>query len=87
MKVCASTRVRCVRVLPFHADHLFERVHHIHQIALCRHHGINVFVSSGSLVNHVFVFAAFHTLGGRAVIGKRYAAFGFASALDAPRAV
>jgi hypothetical protein len=40
---------------------LLERVHHFHQIALMRHHRVDVFVRSRNFIHHAAIFAAFNT--------------------------
>src|SRR5438876_5609238 len=65
---------------PLDAHHLLQRVHHFDEILLRRHHGLDVLVGRGRLVDHVLVLAALDAFGGRSVIGQREAALGLAAA-------
>lgn len=81
---------RCVRVRlrsavhappsPLHAHDLPERVHHLQQAGLRRHHRVDVLAGRRRCVDHVLVRAAFDACGRGAMAGQRQAALGFAAA-------
>src|ERR1700693_4509934 len=47
--------------LALHADHLAQRVYHVHQIALRFHHRVNGFVRHRRFVDNVCILTALHT--------------------------
>src|SRR5258708_4605845 len=63
--------------LALHADHLAQRVHHIHQIALRFHHCINGLVRHRCFVDDVRVLAALDASRCLGVVVQREAALGF----------
>jgi hypothetical protein len=56
---------------PLDAHHLLEGVHHVDQVALRGHHGVDVLVGCGRLVDDVLVLVALDAFGRSAVIRKR----------------
>ena len=63
-------------VSPLHANHLAQRVHHIHQVLLRFHHGVARLVCHRSFVDDVRVLTAFDARGCLVVIGNREAPLG-----------
>src|SRR5690606_6761240 len=58
------------------AHHLSQRVHHLHQVRLRRHHRVDVLVGGRRFVDHGLVLAALDMRGGLAVLLERDAAAG-----------
>ena len=56
--------VQGVPAIPLHANNLFQRVNHFDKIGLSRHHGVNRLVGPRRLVNHAFILATLHAIGG-----------------------
>ncbi len=56
---------------PLDAHHLPQRMHDLHQVALRRHHRVDVLVRGGRLVDHARVLAAFDVRGGLAMLLQR----------------
>ena len=56
------------RASSLHAHHLFQRVDHLYQIRLSRHHGVNRLIRPRRLVNHAGIFSTFNAFGGPGVI-------------------
>ena len=68
----ADARIRIIHLderpvmasaLTLHADDLLQGMNHIDQVLLGRHDGVDILVSARRLINHLGVFAAFHTIG------------------------
>src|SRR5262249_32321514 len=78
---------RCNWPSPLDTHHLLQRVHDLHEIALRFHHGVDVLVGRGRLVDDVLVLAAFDAFRGGAVVGEGEAALRLAAAHHAARAV
>src|SRR3990172_8981516 len=55
--------------LPLHADHLPERVDDLDEVLLGLHHGVDILVGAGRLVDHVLVLPALDPLRGLDVVG------------------
>src|SRR5689334_20096362 len=64
-------------VLPLHAHHLTQRVHHVHQIALRFHHGVDGLVRHWSFVDDIRVLTALDAGSCLGVIVQREAALRF----------
>src|SRR5208283_5071517 len=73
--------------LSLHAHHLPQRVHHLHQVRLRRHHSINGLIRRWRFVDYIRVLAAFHSFGHAPVIFHGEAPLGLAAGHRAPRAV
>lgn len=52
-----------LKKLPLDAQDLFQCMNNFNQVRLISHDFVNVFVSRGYFVNHIFVFATFNTFG------------------------
>src|SRR5690606_873053 len=70
-----------------HTEDLLECVDDLDEVALRGHHGVDVLVRHGRLVDHALVLAALDALGRGDVISEREALLGLGPRHDASRTV
>src|SRR3954454_10385714 len=70
-----------------HTNNLAQGVDDLHQVLLRFHDGVDGLVSSRGLVNHLSVFAAFHSRSRRLVVSKTEALLCFRARHRTPRSV
>ena len=58
-------------MLPLHANDLLQRMDDLDEIALCRHHRVDVLVGHRRFVDHLGVLAALDALRGPCVVVNR----------------
>ncbi|ABV17575.1 hypothetical protein EcE24377A_3897 [Escherichia coli O139:H28 str. E24377A] len=85
--LCAIQRNHPFHHLSFYAHHLTQGIDNFHQIALCRHHRINIFIRHRDFVDHFGIFTAFHMRGGTNLIFHAEQFFRFSTAHYPPGTV
>ncbi len=78
LRTSSDGSVRPSAGLALDAHNLFQRMHHVAQFGLRRHHGVAVLVRARRLVDHAHVLAALDALGRLGVIDETEGALGLA---------
>ena len=66
--------------LTLHTHHLPQCIHHLNQLPLRMHHGINVFIGRWNFINYIRIFTTFHAFGLGNLIFNGIAFFGLGTA-------